>query len=419
MKILIHNDAVILGILFLILTFVFRTANSPNPRYQGFYRYVPPILLCYFIPSILNITWFEGSEHAFKIASAEESQLYFVSSRYLLPACLVLLTLNIDFPAIRQLGPKALIMFLTGSFGILLGGPFAFLVLGLISPETVEGEVWRGLTTVAGSWIGGSANQTAMKEVFKVPDQVFSAMLAVDIVIANVWMAFILYGAGSYQKVDRWLGADSSIIDELKHRVESYQASIARVSSYTDFVSIFGIAFVCVGLSHFLADWIAPSLAALNPDLARYSLTSTFFWMVVIATSLGLGLSFTKFRTLEGAGASKLGTLLLYVLIASIGMHMDILAIFDIPLLFLLGVIWILFHVLLMFLMGYLIKAPFFFVAVGSQANVGGAASAPVVASAFHPSLAPIGVLLAVLGYAVGTYFAWLCGIILQFLAAA
>jgi uncharacterized membrane protein len=140
------------------------------------------------------------------------------------------------------------------------------------------------------------------------------------------------------------------------------------------------------------------------------SLTSQFFWVVVLATTGGLFLSFTKARTLEGAGASTVGSVMLYVLIATIGMGMDITAIVERPGLFALGGVWMLIHVVLLFAVGRAIKAPTFYLAVGSVANVGGAASAPVVASAFHPSLAPVGVLLAVLGYAIGTYGAWVCG---------
>ena len=128
-------------------------------------------------------------------------------------------------------------------------------------------------------------------------------------------------------------------------------------------------------------------------------------------------MSFTKFRSYEGAGASTIGSVFLYVLVATIGMKMDALAILDNPGLFVLGFIWMLIHVIILISVAKLIKAPFFFVAVGSQANVGGAASAPVVASAFHPSLAPVGVLLAVLGYALGTYAAWFCGILMQFVS--
>jgi len=139
---------------------------------------------------------------------------------------------------------------------------------------------------------------------------------------------------------------------------------------------------------------------------------------VVIATTVGLLLSFSRARKLEGAGASTVGSAVLYILVASIGMQMDITAVLSNPGLFVVGMIWIGFHAALLLIVGKLIKAPLFYLAVGSQANVGGAASAPVVASAFHPSLAPVGVLLAVLGYAVGTYGAWLCGQILRVIAA-
>jgi uncharacterized membrane protein len=417
MEALIQNDAVVLGLLMLILMIVFQTSSSEKPVYANFYKYVPSLLLCYFIPSLLNITWFEGTEVAFRLVNGEESSLYTVASRYLLPASLVLLTLSIDFKALSRLGSKALIMFFTATIGIIIGGPIAFWIVSMISPETTSGDTWRGLTTVAGSWIGGGANQAAMKEVFKVNDKIFSSMIAVDVITANIWMAFLLYGAGISEKIDKWLGADNSAIKELQKKVEDYQSSIIKVPTLTDLMSIVGVAFVVVGISHFLADLIAPAIENNAPYLAKFSLTSSFFWIVVIATTLGLLLSISRYRNLEGAGASKVGSLFLYVLVATIGLQMDITAIFKTPLLFLIGIIWMLVHITLLLLVAKLIRAPFFFVAIGSQANVGGAASAPIVASAFHPSLAPVGVLLAVLGYAIGTYGAWLCGIILEIIA--
>ncbi|MEC7877432.1 MAG: DUF819 family protein, partial [Bacteroidota bacterium] len=148
----------------------------------------------------------------------------------------------------------------------------------------------------------------------------------------------------------------------------------------------------------------------------KFSLTSNFFWLIIFSTSLGVFLSFTKLRKLEGAGSSKVGSVFIYILVATIGLKMDLLSIFQNPGLFLIGFIWIGIHIILLIVVAKIIRAPFFFVAVGSQANIGGAASAPVVASAFHPSLAAVGVLLAVLGYAVGTYAAYICGIIMQYL---
>jgi len=406
---LITNDASVLGILVIILAFIFYTSSSQNPFWKKFYTYIPALLLCYFLPSILN---------SLGIISGEESGLYFMASRYLLPASLVLLTLSIDIKGIVALGPKAIIMFLAGTFGIVIGGPLTILFLSYLAPELVGGvgpdAVWRGLATIAGSWIGGGANQTAMKEMFGSSDKLFSAMITVDVIVANIWMAFLLYGAGMSAKVDKWFKADSSSIETLKKSLSEYQSKVTRIPSLTDLMVIVAIGVGFTGLSHIGADLIAPWVSENAPYLAKFSLTSKFFWLIVIATTGGLILSFTKFKQYEGAGASKVGSLFLYILVATIGMKMDALSILETPGLFLIGIIWMLIHVAVLLVVGKLIKAPFFFVAVGSQANVGGAASAPIVASAFHPSLAPVGVLLAVFGYALGTYAAWFCAVLMQ-----
>lgn len=406
---LITDDAVVFGILMTILALVFTTSASKHPFWIKFYKVIPSLLLCYFIPGLLN---------TFGLISGEGSGLYTMASRYLLPASLVLFTLSIDFKGIIKLGPKALVMFLAGTVGVIIGGPLALFVVSLFSPDVISGtgadEVWRGLATVAGSWIGGGANQTAMLEVFEASPTLFSQMIAVDVIVANIWLATLLYGAANSEKLDKWFRADSSAIHKLKDKVEKYRDSILRIPSTGDTMKVLGVGFGITGLSHLMANIVAPWIAANYPDLDQYSLTSTFFWIVVIATTGGVVLSFTKARDLEGVGASRLGSVLLYVLVATIGMQMDLMAIFDNPVLFMVGIIWILIHVTIMIVVAYIIKAPFFFVAVGSQANIGGAASAPIVASAFHPALAPVGVLLAVLGYALGTYGGYICGLLLQ-----
>ena len=406
---LFTNDAIVFGILISILAFVFTTSKSENPFWKKFYKYIPTLLLCYFIPSIFN---------SFGIISGEESNLYFVASRYLLPTSLVLLTISIDLPEIKKLGPKAIIMFLTATAGIILGGPLAILIVSTFAPDVVGGvgpdAVWRGLTTVAGSWIGGGANQAAMKEIFNVGDTLFSSMIAVDVIVANIWMAFLLYGAGINERIDAKFQADNSAITELKEKIEAYRARILRIPDLTDTLKVMTVGFGVTAIAHLGADNIAPWISESAPWLAKFSLTSKFFWLIVLATTFALGLSFTKARELEGVGASRYGSLFLYILVATIGMKMNILAIFENPGLFVVGLIWIGFHAILLIVVAKLIRVPFFFLAVGSQANIGGAASAPIVASAFHPSLAPVGVLLAVLGYAIGTYGAWICGILMQ-----
>ena len=409
---LITNDAVVFGILMVCLGFVFTTSSSENKNWKRFYKVVPALLMCYLLPSILN---------SCGIISEEKSNLWHIAKNYFLPASLVLMTLSTDMKGIIKLGPKALIMFGAATLGIVLGGPIAVLITSLFSPETVGGEgfdaVWRGLATLAGSWIGGGANQTAMLELYKFnPDQ-YSGMITIDIVVANIWMTFILLGAGKSEKIDKWLKADTSAIEKLKNTMQEYTSSIVKVPTLPDLMKIFAIGFGCVGLSHYLSGVITGFIHNSAPGLESTILGNSFFWIVVLATTFGLSLSFTKARKLEGAGASKMGSVFIYLLVAVIGMKMDIMKIMDNPLLIVVGLIWMAFHIGLLVIVAKLIRAPFFFLAVGSQANVGGAASAPVVASAFHPTLAPVGVLLAVLGYALGTYGAILCATMMQAVA--
>lgn len=408
---LITNDAVVLGLLAVTLGAVFWTSSRESGFWKKFYGYVPALLMCYLLPAIYN---------SIGLIDGNASGLYPMARDYLLPSALVLLCIAIDLGAVLRLGPNAVIMFLTGTLGVMVGALVSFVAMGVIHPDTVSGDTWRGMTTVAGSWIGGGANQAAMKEVFAVDATLFGQFVAVDVLVANVWMAILLFLAARAPAFDRWTGADTSAIEDLKRRMEDYQAQHSRIPTLTDLMVILAVGLGATGLSHFLADPLVAWVKSLPAEwrLQDYSLTSGFFWLVVFATTVGLLLSFTRARLLEAVGASKVGSAMLYVLVATIGMHMDLGALLDRPWLFLLGLIWIGVHACLMLGMAKLIRAPLFFMAVGSQANIGGAASAPVVASAFHPALAPVGVLLAVLGYALGTYCAYLTGIALRVLAA-
>ncbi|MFS4467594.1 DUF819 domain-containing protein [Maribacter sp. 2210JD10-5] len=411
---LISDDTIVFGLLALCLGFVFYTSAIKTGFWKKFYSVVPTVLMCYLLPGILT---------SLGIISDETSNLYFVASRYLLPAALVLMTLSIDLKAIANLGSKALIMFLTGSFGIIIGGPIAILLVSIFSPETVGGvgpdAVWRGLSTIAGSWIGGGANQAAMFEIFEYNPEKFGGMVLVDIVIANLWMAIILLGVGKSKKIDAWLKADTSSIETLKKKVSEHTAKITRVATLHDYMILLALAFTAVGAAHFLGNHFAAFLTD-TFDVIRdktkilSSLGSTFLWMVVFATIIGISLSFTKAKNYEGAGASKIGGMFIYILVATIGMQMDLGKVLENPGLIAVGLIWISVHAGLLILIAKLIKAPYFFLAVGSQANVGGAASAPVVAAEFHPSLTSVGILLAVFGYVVGTAGAYFCAILME-----
>ena len=409
---LLTNDAVVLGLLAATLGAVFWTASRTGGGWARFYAIVPAILLCYLVPAVYN---------TIGLIDGAASGLYPMARDFLLPSALVLFCVAMDIRGIGRLGPKALVMFLVGTAGVMLGAVVAWIAMSWLYPPAVAGETWRGMTTVAGSWIGGGANQAAMKEVFAVDANLFGQFVAVDVIVAYFWMAILLFLAPRAERFDRWTGADASAIEDLKRRIAGYQAEHARVATATDLMLIFALAIGATGLSHLLADLLVPWIESLPAEwrLRDYSLDSRFFWIVVFATTFGVVLSFTRARRLEGAGASAVGSVFLYILIATIGMQMDLATIADRPALLALGGIWITVHAVLMLVVAKLIRAPLFFMAVGSQANIGGAASAPVVATAFHPALAPVGVLLSVLGYALGTYCAYLTGVILQRMAGA
>lgn len=471
------NDAIVCGILMAILAGIFYTAQLKTPFWKKFYTYIPSLLLCYFIPALFNWPLNIIAPHWYEMGSLAEilanynlsmpsglsydgitaflndnsvpkdiykaaqghSQLYFVASRYLLPASLILLCISIDFKGLINLGPKALIMFLTATLGIIIGGPIALLFVSAVAPDLIganAGEIWKGLSTVAGSWIGGGANQAAMKEIYLVDDNLFGTMIVVDVVVANIWMGFLLYGASISERIDKALKADNSAIIALKNSVSDYRAKIEKIPDLTSLFIMLAMAFGGVAISHWAADYFGPLFENINAEtivqigvdekgnpiyspgvLVEYGLSSImskFFWMIVFATTYGVALSFTKAKELEGVGASKWGSIFIYVLVATIGMKMNLGEVFDNLGLFAIGIVWMLVHVITLLIVAKIIKAPFFFVAVGSQANIGGAASAPIVASAFDASLAPVGVLMAVLGYALGTYGAIICATLMQ-----
>ena len=214
------NDAIVFAILMLSLGFVFYTESKTTGFWHKFYKIVPGLFMAYFVPALFTTLGIIAPEWETTSNTGEitkvSSNLYYVSSRFLLPAALVLMTLSIDLKAVFNLGPKALIMFFTGTVGIIIGGPIAILLISLVSPDTVGGAdfdaVWRGLSTLAGSWIGGGANQTAMLEIYKYNPAKFGGMVFVDVVIANIWMAILLIGVGKKNRINKWLGADLSLI---------------------------------------------------------------------------------------------------------------------------------------------------------------------------------------------------------------
>ena len=406
----ITNDAVVFSILLFILAFVANTSNSRHSFFKKLYAILPPIVLCYFLPGILNTA---------NIIKGEGSGVYKVASQYLLPASLVLLIMGVDLKELWKLRKKAGVMFLTGAFGIVIGGPLAIIIVSFFAPSVVQNGMsdeasWRGLATVAGSWTGGSANMAALFEVFKPSTRLYSGMIALDVIMSNLWLALLMYGVSKKAAVNKFLNAEDGDLDEIREKFESNKDIVKRAPTMADIVSILAVGFGVSGLAHFLIGYIVPWIEINAPQLKQLNLTSEFFWLIVLTTTAGLLLSLTKIKKLEGAGASTFGNVCLYILITSIGMQMNIFNVFSNSGLLIVGLVWLVIHILLMIIMAKIFRINYFFLAVGSEANIGGAATSSIIAAAFHPSLIPVAVLLSVFGSAIGNYAGYFCGILMQ-----
>jgi uncharacterized membrane protein len=379
---LISSPLGVLGVLLAVLAVLFGL-NRTRPGSRLF-SIVPLLVFCYFVPALLSNTG----------VIPLESDLYTFIRRVLLPASLLLLVLATDIPAVIRLGRDAVVLFLTGTASVLLGGPLAFLALGWMFPDSALDQAWRGLAALCGSWIGGGANFVAVGDSVRASPATMSLMVVVDVAVANVWMAILLWFAGREARMDARVGADRSRIDEVRARVETYQAEVSRPANVPDLMLILALGLGATAV----VTWIAGFL----PDVG--TIINGFTWVVCLITAVGVALSFTPLRKLEGAGASTVGSTFLYLLVATIGASAQFSHVLDNLPLLAVGALWMLIHALTMLAVRRLLRAPIFFLAVGSQANIGGAASAPIVAAAFHPALATVGVLLAVLGYVLGTY---------------
>ena len=368
---LFTNDTIVFGILMIALGFIFYTESKSSGFWYKFYKIVPGLFVAYMLPALLTTIGLIAPEWTTVNDNGElmegSTNLYFVASRYLLPAALVLMTLSIDLKAVFNLGWKALVMFFTGTIGIIIGGPIAILLISTFSPETVGGvgpdAVWRGLSTLAGSWIGGGANQTAMLEVYGYNQKLYGGMVFVDIVVANIWMAILLIGIGKRKKINKWLKADTAAIENLKEKVSTFSEKIKRNPSLTDLMILGAIAFGTVSISHLCASYLAPFFNNYVADIENLTyrniftfLGSKFFWMISISTLIAILLSFTKAKTYEGAGASKFGSVFIYILVATIGMKMDLSLILDNTGLILIGIVWMSVHAGLLILIAKIIQ---------------------------------------------------------------
>ena len=380
---LITEPTQVAALLAAVLAAVF--ALSRMEAFEKLFNIVPPVLWAYFVPMLLT---------TFGV-TPETNAAYAWFTYVLLPLALFLLMLTIDLRAIASLGRLAIIMLLVGTFGIVIGGPLAYLAVGQFIGDP---DAWKGLAALSGSWIGGTANMVAIQESVGLDD--LGPIIVVDTVVGYGWMAILLFLSGYQKQFNDWVGADTSAMDRVDETLKKIDQT-RRPTTLTTLSIIVGLGFGAAVLSRVLGDAL--------PALGSPTIISHGTWAVLIAVTVGLVLSFTPMRKLEADGASKIGYLALYLLLTAIGAQGNLMAVLDAPLYLLTGVVWLAIHVVLLFGAAKLLKAPLFFVATGSMANVGGAASAPIVAGVYHPAMAPVGLLMAVAGYILGIYAALIC----------
>ncbi|MGD8726546.1 MAG: DUF819 family protein [Gemmatimonadales bacterium] len=354
---------------------------SGVPRFKKLFSITPPVIYAYFVPALsttLGIT-------------PPASGAYDWIVRYLLPTALLLLMLSVDVKSILRLGPMALFMLLAGTTGILIGGPVALILFGPFLPE----DAWMGFAALTGSWIGGSANMMAIAGSVGTPDSLLAPIIVIDTVVGYGWMGVLLFFSAWQHVFDRKTNARTAAIEETNRR-------LADLDSHRHPLELWhAVVLICGGMA---AAILAVSIGRQLPVLGDPTIISHTTWAVLIVVTGGLMLSFTRARKLEEVGASRIGYLALYMMMAGVGAQADFKAVLEAPAFLGAGILWIAIHVFVLYIAARIVRAPLFFVATGSMANIGGPASSPVVAGVYHPAMAPVGLLMAIGGYILGIY---------------
>ena len=364
---------------------------SGTRRLQPLFRVVPPVIFVYFLPMLATTAGITPSS----------SPLYSWTVPYLLLFALLLLMVSVDVRSILKLGPTALFMVAAGTFGIVIGGPISLMVFG----DWLPADAWTGFAALAGSWIGGTANMVAIAESVGTSADAMGPVIVVDTVVGYGWMGILIAMVGLQERFDRT--ARTEAMGEASRRLEE-QGDDRRPLALRDALLMIGL-----GMAGAV---VAERIGGMLPAMGDPTIVSATTWAVLIVVTGGLALSFTPARRIEAAGASHLGYAALYLLLAGIGAKADLRAVLDAPMYLAAGALWIAIHAAVLLAAARLVRAPLFFAATGSMANIGGAVSAPIVAGVYHRAMAPVGLMMAVAGYILGIYgglaCAWLLGMV-------
>ena len=342
------------------------------------WEYLPAIVMLYFGVMVLSTLGVWEKNEA-------TTQAYKALKSALLPAMIVLLLLQADIRLVMKLGKKLLLAFVLASLSIAVGFGVMFALLHSYFPP----EAAKAFGALAGSWMGGTGNMVAVQSALNLPDSALGYTLLIDSVDYAIWVMLLLALVPFAPRFNRFVRADTRALDEAAARIGGRTPLAIR-----DDVAFFGLLALSLGV------------AAVSYALASYLPVNDFFgttaWVVVIATLLGIIGALTPLGRIPQSGA--LGQMMLFTLVALIASRASFAELTEAPLYVAAGFIVLGVHGALMVFFAKLFKLDLFTVAVASLANIGGVASAPILASAYSRALIPVGVLMALLGYVVGTF---------------
>lgn len=367
------------------------------------FQYLPPLLWIYATPLILSnigiisATLGIGSIDANPNVLPSKSPSYTWLSAYGLPIFIVLMLLKVDVAgAVRVMGRGVGVMLL-GTLGIMVGGMVSYAIVGGFLPP----DAWRGFGALAGSWIGGTGNMAAAAQMLETPPDLFGLAVLADNVIYVIWLPILLGSKAFADRFNRWARVPEDRIAKMEQAATAHAVS-EDAPTLRDLLYLGAIAVLTI--------WIASAISQVLPiiTLDGETLVSANTWKILLITTLALILSTTPLRHLPGAG--PLATALIYLFVAGMGARAELSGLQQAPFFILGAFIWIFIHGAFVLFGAWLLKVDVHSAAIASAANVGGAASAPVVAAYHRQSLIPASILMALIGYAAGNYLAFLTG---------
>lgn len=358
-----------------------------------FFTYVPAIVLLYFGAMLLSTLG------VWQNSNKEITAVYKALKDNLLPAMIFLMLLRCDLRKIVKLGPKMLIGFFAATITIMIG----FIVTYMLFKGFYEPDTWKSFAALSGSWIGGTGNMIAVQGALDIPDSKLGYTLLMDSINYSIWVMFLLWAVSLAPKFNKWTKADTSVIDEIGAELSKHEEGLRKEIQFSDIIILLGVSLL---------------VSALSIQFGGMLPKSTFFqgttWTILIATVAGVIFAMTPLAKIPGS--SQLSNLMLYTIVALIASRANFAELTKAPIYIISGFVILGIHALLLSLIGKLLKLDLFTLGVASLANIGGVASAPILAGAYSEALVPIGVLMALMGYIVGTGGGILVGKILSIL---